>query len=287
MYYLKNKVINPHQRFKPDLAIPKYAIFCHHPTMFLALQNLEIKGFVHNLKIREHKLTTFQYEGLEIALIHAYFGAMASLHRLFEYYIRGIEYFIDIAASGSLNSNVKIGDIVLINSAIREDGLSNQFASKNEQAKPTFAVLDKLAKACISSNTEYFTGATWTTQSIYGYTNNKLNRMRKLKIQCVESETASLFIGAEWLTKRYKDTTKRKAQVATISYISDILPNKKTKHISELDKPEKLIAYKEKCLEIAIKAHYMLHLEECMVSADEELRAKALNIQVLNKSLPS
>ncbi len=80
--------------------------------MFLALQNLEIKGFVHNLKIREHKLTTFQYEGLEIALIHAYFGAMASLHRLFEYYIRGIEYFIDIAASGSLNSNVKIGDIV-------------------------------------------------------------------------------------------------------------------------------------------------------------------------------
>lgn len=255
MFYLENKVISPLQRFKPDLSLPRHAIFCHHPSTFYALKHLESKGLIYNVNTKSHKLTTFRSSGLEIALIHAYFGATAALHRLFEFYVKGVTYFIDIAAAGSLNDHLKIGDIVLVNKAIRDDGLSDLFASKNEAATSDIEILDSLANTCIRSNIEFKISTTWTAQSIYGYSKEKYVKMKENGVQCVESESASLLIGAKWLTQMYEKALGHKALAASMLYISDILPNANNSWNSELDLPKKLIDYKEKCLGIAIKAH--------------------------------
>ena len=125
----------------------------------------------------------------------------------------GVQEFIAIGSCGSLQDEIKVGDICLPTCAIRDEGTSYHYQKPSKYAYPDLKLLKKLKKALDQKNFSYFQGPTWTIDAPYRETNRKIKTYQKEGCLSVEMEAASLFSVAKF----------RKVKLASILNVSDEL----------------------------------------------------------------
>ena len=95
---------------------------------------------------------------------------------------------------GSISPDTKIGDIIIADGAIIDEGTSPGYGGKmlgNVFSHPDLK--DKIEKAFIEEKTNFHNGLIWTTDAIYRETPAKMEYFRKRNAIGVEMEASALF----------------------------------------------------------------------------------------------
>ncbi len=105
----------------------------------------------------------------------------------------GVSEFISIGTAGTLQPHVQIGDIVVCDRAIRDEGTSHHYAAVEKYAHPNKAMTDRFANALNKSGQKYHVGTTWTIDAPYRETLSEARHYQSEGVLTVEMEASALF----------------------------------------------------------------------------------------------
>jgi len=120
---------------------------------------------------------------------------------------------VTIGAAGALNRHLEIGDIVLPDRAIRDEGTSHHYFKYAKYSYPSKKTFTKIKKLLDKSGKKYFTGTTWTIDSPYRETVAEVRHYQKEGVLTVEMEASAMFAVAKY----------RNAEIGALFVISDSL----------------------------------------------------------------
>lgn len=123
----------------------------------------------------------------------------------------GVERFIIAGAAGALQPDLDIGDVVIADGAVRDEGTSHHYLSGDESVAASPAIVADLA-AAVTTSTPTF-GDTWTTDAMFRETRLEVDQYREDGVLTVEMEAATLFAVAQF----------RNVEAGAIFTVSDLL----------------------------------------------------------------
>jgi len=108
----------------------------------------------------------------------------------------------------------KIGDVIVPNSAIIDEGTSKHYlADNNSPALPSKSALKRIRNALSKKGVNFREGPVWTTDAVYRETREKVEHFQKKDVLAVEMESSALFTVGSF----------RKVEVGGILVVSDDL----------------------------------------------------------------
>ena len=140
-------------------------------------------------------------------------GAPQAVIHLEEFIAWGVRRFVSVGTAGSLQKDLRAGDLILCERAIRDEGASHHYLPPSRYAHPSGALTARL-RACLESRRFSFaSGTTWTMDAPYRETVAEARRYQRQGVLTVDMEAAALFAVAR----------HRRAEVASLMAISDVL----------------------------------------------------------------
>jgi uridine phosphorylase len=106
----------------------------------------------------------------------------------------GVERTIFLGYCGSLHEKVRIGDVVLADGALREEGTSYHYLEEGRPALPDLRLQEELSSLICPCRVRLHRGTIWTTDAPYRETGDKVARYRDDGILGVEMEMAAAFV---------------------------------------------------------------------------------------------
>ncbi len=107
--------------------------------------------------------------------------------------VMGVRKMILMTWGGALQPDLKPGDIVVCNRALRDDGTSCHYLPPEKYVEADAALAGRLAAAIRASGAECSTGATWTTDAPYRETLAEVKQYQAEGVKTVEMESSGLF----------------------------------------------------------------------------------------------
>jgi uridine phosphorylase len=106
----------------------------------------------------------------------------------------GVERVLFLGYCGSLRGEVRIGDVLLPDRALREEGTSYHYLEEGQPALPDLRFQEALLSLLSRGGVGLRRGTIWTTDAPYRETSEKVARYRKDGILGVEMEMAAAFV---------------------------------------------------------------------------------------------
>lgn len=140
-------------------------------------------------------------------------GAPQAVIYLEEFIEWGVRRFISIGTAGSLQKHLRVGDVILCERAIRDEGSSHHYIPAARYAYPSKRLTEAVRDALRARKLKFACGTTWTIDTPYRETIAEARRYQKQGVLTVEMEAAALFAVAKY----------RKVNLAALFSISDSL----------------------------------------------------------------
>jgi uridine phosphorylase len=192
----------------PKLDVPKNILFFFIPTQIPRLDNVQK---MESKKFFDGKIDLL---GNNVGIVSQFgFGAPALTIQLELLIAMGAQNFIGVGQSGSLSEKLKVGDFVLCNQAVRDEGVSQHYVPPAEYAYPDESLCKKIRQEFKSRNLPFHEEPTWTTDAIYRETVDEVKTYREKGVCTVDMEASALFSVARY----------RKVKAASLFAISDLL----------------------------------------------------------------
>lgn len=132
----------------------------------------------------------FRIDNTETVIARCFFGGPNVAALVEELSAFGVREFVLWGYCGSISDDVSIGDILIAEGALREDGVSYHYLNSTDD----FVYTDwfhKWHKTAITSGIRH--SLIWSCDALYRETRNKINRYKKMGIHAVEMEVASFY----------------------------------------------------------------------------------------------
>ena len=110
-----------------------------------------------------------------------------------ELFVMGARRMILMTWGGILQPDIKAGDIVICNQAIRDDGTSHHYLAPEKYIQADAQLSERLAQAIRARGASCKTGTTWTTDAPYRETLDEVKQYQSEGVKTVEMESAGLF----------------------------------------------------------------------------------------------
>jgi uridine phosphorylase len=199
------------QRLFPTLQMPQSIIFCYQRQLLrhiLAREETErVEAFpneFHLLKSTGGKVGVYGDFGI---------GAPAATASLEAFIALGVRTFISIGIAGTLQPTLHIGDTIVCNRAIRDEGVSYHYLEAAKYAYPSEWLTARLAQSLEQGGRIPILGSTWTIDAPYRETIAEARHYQQEGTMTVEMEAAALFAVTQY----------RGVDVAAAFVISDSL----------------------------------------------------------------
>jgi uridine phosphorylase len=121
------------------------------------------------------------------------YGAPSACMLLEELIAFGVKKVIYIGYCGSLQDEVKIGDIVVPMQTVREEGTSYHYLPEGEASLPDLRVQGQILHWMREGGLPFHQGTIWTTDAPYRETRRKISRYRREGVLAVEMEMSAVF----------------------------------------------------------------------------------------------
>lgn len=162
---------------------------------------------------REYVTYTGTLDGVEVSVTSTGIGGPSAAIAMEELVMAGADTFIRIGTSGGMAIDVKSGDVVIANGAIRMEGTSREYAPIEFPAVPDYNVMNALVEGARKLGLTYHVGVVQCKDSFYGQHSpetkpvsyeliNKWEAWKQLGCKASEMESAALFIVASYLKVR-------------------------------------------------------------------------------------
>lgn len=109
----------------------------------------------------------------------------------------GIKRFMSIGTAGALAKGLEVGDLVVCDRAIRDEGVSHHYLPPAKYAFADPELTDRLEHALGEAGLKTHRGTTWTIDAPYRETVEEARHYQKEGVLIVEMEAAALFAVAE------------------------------------------------------------------------------------------
>lgn len=116
---------------------------------------------------REYHTVKGVYKGVPIACTSTGIGSPAAAIAMEELSRIGTKTFIRVGTCGSLQKNMKLGDVVITTGAVRLDGASRDYVIPEYPAVASYEVVEALIKAAANLKIPYHVGVTASTDTFY------------------------------------------------------------------------------------------------------------------------
>jgi uridine phosphorylase len=120
-------------------------------------------------------------------------GAPAAAVVLEELIALGAREVVTVGVAGSLRPDLLVGDVVVGEVAIRDEGVSHHYLHPEEPALADPWLVDRIESALAAARLRPRRGITWTIDAIYRETVAEARHFAERGALCVEMEAAALF----------------------------------------------------------------------------------------------
>ena len=159
---------------------------------------------VHVSTNREYNIWNGKLCGKTVTVYSTGIGGPSTAIAVEELVACGADTFIRIGTCGGISLDVRSGDIVIANGAVRQDGTSREYAPSEFPAVPSTDVLFALVEAASSLGLRYHTGVVQSKDSFYGQHSphrmpteselvSKWEAWKRLGVLASEMEASTLF----------------------------------------------------------------------------------------------
>lgn len=163
--------------------------------------------------LKGYKFEIYEKNGKQIGLALLPEGAPAAVRTLEEIQVLNFDKFISVGICGGLQDDAKIGDTLLIDQAIRDEGTSMHYQSPSVFSYPHFGFTEFLNEKMTEHKMGHKLGLCWTTDAPYRETKKKITYWKKKITLGVEMECSGLFSLAKY----------RQFAISSVLIISDVL----------------------------------------------------------------
>ena len=190
---MEEKIHQPHIQCGPLDAAP-YALLPGDPSrvdrIMPHLSNVRTIAFN-----REYKSIVGEYKGVSIMVVSTGIGG-ASMGIAVEELARiGVHTMIRIGSCGSLSHRISLGDLILVNGAVRDEGTSKAYIDSIYPAIPDTALLMEMIETAKVNGYPYHVGKARSHDSFYTDEEEQIDRFWASKgVLGADMETAALFV---------------------------------------------------------------------------------------------
>jgi len=110
-----------------------------------------------------------------------------------EFAVMGAKRLVLMTWGGALQPDMKAGDIVVCDRAIRDDGASHHYLSPEKYISASGELVECLVQAIQDRGGQCSVGTTWTTDAPYRETVEEVRQYQAEGVKTVEMESAGLF----------------------------------------------------------------------------------------------
>lgn len=185
--------IQPHIRCCSNDAA-KYAIMPGDP------ERVErVKKFLDNpIDIafnREYKSCSGFYKGVKVMVVSTGIGGASTGIAVEELKNIGVQTLIRIGSCGALQSNIKLGELIIANGAVRDEGTSKAYVESSYPAVPDTDVLISLIESARELDCNYYCGKIRSHDSFYTDKEQEIDEYwMKKGVLGSDMESAALFV---------------------------------------------------------------------------------------------
>jgi len=116
---------------------------------------------------REHKVYTGYISGEMVSVVSTGMGCPSTAIAVEELVKIGCHTFIRVGTSGAMQPHMEVGDIAIINAAIRDEGTSRQYLPIEYPAIADLEVINALVQASEKLDYTHYVGVSHTKDSFY------------------------------------------------------------------------------------------------------------------------
>jgi uridine phosphorylase len=109
----------------------------------------------------------------------------------------GVNDFLSLGTAGGLQPDQSVADVVVLNGAVRDEGVSAHYVAPDAEVHPDDALTAALRDGLVSAGVPVSDGATWTTDAPYRETAEEVAHYRAGGVLTVEMEAAAVFAVAQ------------------------------------------------------------------------------------------
>lgn len=185
----------PHIQCRGEDAAP-YALLPGDP------QRVErIKPYLENVRDiaynREYKSIAGTYKGVRVMAVSTGIGGPSAVIAVEELYNLGVRTMIRIGSCGALQSRVRLGDLVIVNAAVRNDGASDNYISRDFPAVADTDLLFAVLEAARELGVRYHVGLGRAHDGFYIDAEEEISSYWSRRgVLGSDMETAALFVVA-------------------------------------------------------------------------------------------
>jgi len=189
----KEAVIEPSKVLKP-IDIPERCVLaCLYEVIDKLVENKKTK-FLHNIESEIGLFPVYEIYAYDkpLAIMHPGVGAPFGAAVLEELIALGCKKFIACGGAGVLQKDIGTGMVVVVNSAIRDEGTSYHYLPPSREVKANPKVVEVIEKVLQKHKIKYLIGKTWTTDGYYRETKDKIALRKSEGCLTVEMEASAL-----------------------------------------------------------------------------------------------
>lgn len=172
----------------------KYAILPGDPKRIDVIKQFldDPKELMYN---REFRSVEGTYKGLKVIAVSTGVGGSSASLAVEELHNLGVHTMVRIGSAGALQTNIKLGDLLLAEGAVRDDGVSKTYVDSIYPAAPNHELLRAIVDVCKEKGFPYHTGIVHSHETFYHDSNaEEEKKWQKLGVLGADFETAGLFV---------------------------------------------------------------------------------------------
>ncbi|AWI05094.1 nucleoside phosphorylase [Clostridium drakei] len=186
-------VIQPHIRCSKDLEV-KYAILPGDPKRVDRIAEFleDVEEVEFN---REYKSLVGYYKGIKILAMSTGMGGASTGIAVEELKNIGLEVLIRIGSCGATQNGIRIGDLIIPNGIVRDEGASRAYVEEKYPAVPDTELLFNIIDSAQKKGFPYHVGVTRSHDSFYTDEEENIdNYWSKKRVLGADMESAALFV---------------------------------------------------------------------------------------------
>lgn len=158
-----------------------------------------IKLLLNKYRFKRESVNIYRYSD-KISLCYSQIGSPNAAITLEELKILGFKNIITLGVAGAFGRDINIGDVILVKSALIDEGTShNYISSRRKFSYADEKLLKKTELIFRKNNLNCLIKSSWTTDAPYRETQKDIDICLKKKVETVDMEASALYSVSEYL----------------------------------------------------------------------------------------
>ncbi len=165
------------------------------------IRRLEMVGLIAQERIipGENPVVIYRFEAQpDVLLAPGQVGCPACAGNLDLFHAMGITKVMFCGGGGVLDPDIEVGQILVVDGAIRDEGFSYQYIAPSRVIDTDPALTDRISRYLEENGVPHLRGLTWTTDAIFRETADRISRRRAEGAKIVEMEQAGCIAVAQF-----------------------------------------------------------------------------------------